>query len=551
MSDFQVLAEIGNTCLQIQDSAMWGGGFAVGAFSYLSFELDENKGTFARLAVVSAVASAAPSLVFNNFVQPYFSVDPIAMSDWIKFAGGLSVAGLIGVLYSRFMVPHVDHLAARMTRTTMLERNEKTDVRRIQEFIPAPVGAFDPVKNWDFKKGFFLGLDARKKPIFWPSDLPHIQCAGTSGAGKGVFLSMIAAQCCAKGEAVFYLDPKDDEWGPHVLKEVCERFGENFHFVDLRPGAGPQLNLFYGASEEEITELFYAAFSLSEKGSDADFYRLADRQAAKKVARAAARDGGLTPAALLAAFGDYKDDAPGFFGYLQEMAELPSVNAQTGLDLASIVANGGAVYVVGSMRNTAVVRMQRMLLIRLIQLAERRDRAAGKPRQMCIVLDELKYHISRPALEALGAARDKGVHLVLAHQALGDLRDCPADLDKDAVVDAVMENGKLKLIYKVEDPDTAEWLARKSGKIQADDETRRVTRNAGLAEKVSGERTIRQAETFFIDDNQILNLHKFQGVLYGLGLPQFVHTSPIDCQKTTLRPEVHQGDAAINPEELI
>jgi hypothetical protein len=42
-----------------------------------------------------------------------------------------------------------------------------------------------------------------------------------------------------------------------------------------------------------------------------------------------------------------------------------------------------------------------MLLVRLIQLAEARDRMSGNLRQVCIVLDELKYHLSRIALEAL------------------------------------------------------------------------------------------------------------------------------------------------------
>jgi hypothetical protein len=83
-----------------------------------------------------------------------------------------------------------------------------------------------------------------------------------------------------------------------------------------------------------------------------------------------------------------------------------------------------------------------MLLVRLYQLAERRDRVTDVPRPIAIYLSELKYHLSRPALEGLGAARDKGVHIIMDHQSIADLKDCPADLKGDAVVGAVVENAK-------------------------------------------------------------------------------------------------------------
>lgn len=224
-----------------------------------------------------------------------------------------------------------------------------------------------------------------------------------------------------------------------------------------------------------------------------------------------------------------------FYGKLREMAETPSINAKTGgVDLAKVIEEGGCVYVVGSMRNDIVKTAQRILLVRLIQLAERRDRmGGGELRKICIVLDEVKYHLSRPALEGLGAARDKGVHLVLAHQSLGDLKDCTKDLNSDAVVDAVVENCRIKLCYKVQSPVTAEWLASMSGKVQVDDESRTINRNAALAEVVDNKRTIRQTETYFVDENMLLNLPPQVAVLYGAGLPKFVSIQPLKVQKST------------------
>jgi type IV secretory pathway TraG/TraD family ATPase VirD4 len=134
-------------------------------------------------------------------------------------------------------------------------------------------------------------------------------------------------------------------------------------------------------------------------------------------------------------------------------------------------------------------------------------------------------------LEGLGAARDKGVHLVLAHQSLGDLKDCTKDLNPEAVVDAVVENCRIKICYAVQSPDTAAWLAEMSGTILVDDESRTVHRNITHAETVSNERTIRQAERFLIDANMLRNLHPQTSAIYGVGLPQFVSIQPIKAEK--------------------
>ena len=161
---------------------------------------------------------------------------------------------------------------------------------------------------------------------------------------------------------------------------------------------------------------------------------------------------------------------------------------------------------IGSMCNSKIITAQRMLLVRLYQLAERRERVKDMPRPIAIYLSELKYQLSRPALEGLGAARDKGVHIIMDHQSIADLKDCQADLKVDAVVGAVVENAKFKLVYRVMDPDTAEWVARMSGTILVDDQVRKAKTDAVLTETIEDERTIRQAERFFTDSNMILNL---------------------------------------------
>lgn len=493
-----------------------------------------------------ALLSIPPLIVAAAFillpVVAKFALGRTLFDAWWLDALIFVFCAVVGVAAGFYMlrqgVQKLDKIKQKMTVTSEQERNRKTDVRYIDEFLPDPMAAYDTEKYIDFSKGTFLGLGEDKNPIYWPAGktLPHVEVAGTTGSGKGIFIGMLISQNIGQGEAVFVVDPKNDEWLPHVVATAAKKYGKQYHYINLRPSAPPQLNLFAGANVEEIEELFLAGFGLAETGKSSDFYSIADREAAAFLAKEAVKPG-ATPATLCADFYDIikkEMKAEKFAGYLREMAAIPSVNAAAGIDLRKIVAEGGAVYVVGSMRNAKVMRLQKMLVIKLIQLAEERDRTGdAKLRPVSCVLDEFIYHISKPTLEGLGAARDKGMHITLAHQALADFARCGADLDKEAVMGAVMENCKLKLVYKIEDPDTAEWLARKSGKILVDDETRTVEKNLALSETVDDKRTIRQAERYYMDDNMIMNLHERLGIVFGLGLPKFSFSSPVKAVKAS------------------
>ena len=473
------------------------------------------------------------------------------ISDMSWFAGSGILGIISAIILLRTGVQFLEKTKGKLTQTNALERNKKTDVREIKTHIPDAALTFDPLKFMDKSRGVFLGLDEKKKPTYIEfgggTSAPHIQVIGTTGAGKGVSLGVMASQFLERGEAVFFCDPKNDEWAPSVMFAAAKRMGKPYHFINLNRPAGAQFNLFEGATTDEAFELFQAGFSLTEKGDASDFYGIADRREAGFVAKLMAKDG-LTIAEAYTAMAESIEGsgAEKFYGKLREMAETPSINAKSGgVSLEQVIAQGGCVYIVGSMRNDIVKTAQRILLVRLIQLAERRDRMAGELRKICIGLDEVKYHLSRPALEGLGAARDKGVHLVLAHQSLGDLKDCTKDLNPDAVVDAVVENCRVKICYRVQSPVTAEWLAQMSGTILVDDESRNVERNLALSEKVDDKRTIRQADRYFIDENMLLNLPPSVSILYGSGLPKFVSIQPLKVPKSADAVRIHEVDGAL------
>ena len=449
--------------------------------------------------------------------------------DMVAHVGFLALGMLLVALIERSFVPFKEKFLSFFTKKAGTERDHLTDVREVAREAEKSQSApsFDP--SAFYKAGsFFLGLDEKGAPIYWEGDLPHCQVVGTSGAGKGRAIGSLVAQCALAGQPCFIFDPKDDEYGPAQAKKAAEDAGLPYFYVDIRKKP-PQINIFLGRTEDQVEELLVAGFELGEKGEASDFYKLADRDMAWTIAELF--EAGDTPQSIFKAYSKLMEKAEGFRAKFSELARTPSINAEAGIPLKEIVQKGGVVYIVGSMRNSRIIRIQKMLLVWLIQEAESRDRIESSPKKILVVLDELKYHISKTALEALGAARDKGLHVLMAHQSLGDLRDCPSDLKPETVIDAVFENAPLKIVYRVQSPETAELFARKSGKILVDIETRQVDKTLGLAQKVK-ERRISQEQSYLYDENEILYLPKGVGIVFGQGLPQKVSIAPIQVTKS-------------------
>jgi hypothetical protein len=68
------------------------------------------------------------------------------------------------------------------------------------------------------------------------------------------------------------MDPKDDEWAPHLYRKACEDAGKPFALIDLRKQQY-QLNLIEDITPDELEELFVAGFSLA-KGRNRIFIAL-------------------------------------------------------------------------------------------------------------------------------------------------------------------------------------------------------------------------------------------------------------------------------------
>ncbi len=452
--------------------------------------------------------------------------------------GGLILGALAAFIISRYVQPVIGQWVD--SSTSRLDDDQLTDARDIEKHLPAPK-KYDPTKYFasaQKKNLMFLGLDEFKKPVAMRRDKwkkTHVQIMGPTGTGKGVQAGVCLAQSIAYGDGVFIFDPKNDEFAPSVMKQQCEVAGVPFALIDLRREAPPQANFLEGITADELNSLFISGFSLSRKGEAADFYRLRDRKAAAATSKIADQDCKepltLEKISALGQFqaGEEAENAEGFFSALDEVAALQALQSKSGgHDIASPLKHGGCLYVIGSMDDEAVIILQKMFLIRVIQQISKRKRSEEGRRHVSIFVDEVKYFMSKMLADTMGSVRDKGANILLAHQSLADLKS--GEVPDPAVI---IDNTHLRWLYRSTTEQNARWIAAQSGEIQVNSESRLVQRNATGAEIGADERRIQKVPRFQIDTNMVQFLPDGCAVVIGAGPARLAFASPVMVDQVT------------------
>lgn len=138
-------------------------------------------------------------------------------------------AGLTAhIILRRLISPELDKAKRSLIKKTSAERDIRTDVRTVRELLPETLH-YDPMKYIDLEKGIFIGLNRSQEPQYIPLEYwqkQHADIIGTTGAGKGVATGLLLYQSIIAGEGVFVLDPKNDEWAPHLYRKACEDAGK-------------------------------------------------------------------------------------------------------------------------------------------------------------------------------------------------------------------------------------------------------------------------------------------------------------------------------------
>ncbi|MGY5652749.1 type IV secretory system conjugative DNA transfer family protein [Vibrio cincinnatiensis] len=467
--------------------------------------------------------------LFNHFFSFIFD------SAWYVLFAAVIASWCAKYFVSKKIEPRLNQFVVKGSKKNYRDEDQASTVDNVDNFMPK-AKAFKPQKY--FQKAakassIFFGLDASNESVFVPLNKfrsSNLQIMGAPGTGKGVQAGVVLSQSIHCGDTVLSFDPKNDRFCKHVLNYACQSSGKTFTYIDLNQGMQAQINPLFGANPYQITELFTAAFGLGRKGSDSDFYRNSDREAARVMANSGYES--------IREMHDYAHEilgdelakkAEGFLSQLKELALISSIQTRKGLNLVELIERGGAVHIVGSMRDESVLMLQKMLFVRVVQIVENRDR--HNARHVTAFLDEFKYLLSAPAVNALGTVRDKGMNILLAHQSLGDLEQCGNDLNPKAVATNVIDNCQLRWIYRTTIKDTAQWAASQTGVKNVDVESRTIETNESNSELVSSERRVMKREHDYIDVNTIQHLKDRTAVCVGLDRATLAYTYHIDVQE--------------------
>jgi hypothetical protein len=477
----------------------------------------------------------------------YASADYYLLQPANLFGIAWCVAGLIaGVMMARLLAfLFLDrHFAAadeavnaklnQESRRSSQRTGEMTDVRHLHFGEPVPVNALADFSTEQARQQqvVFLGKDEDGQPVRGPREAwrkTNIQILGLPGSGKSVMATNALIRCVRDfGDAVVYFDPKGDAWAPHVFREHCP----DFTLLDLRPGKPVQLNLFRDLDQYALKNLLVAGFNLAETGDVADHYRISEQKAAKLIADQFP-DGANIQQVLAAAYAlpeALKKDVKGLITKLENVADLSVLQTDSGIDVARIINGGGCLYVIGSMDDEAVIRVQKMLFARCAQIIIARDEFRAWP-HVNVMLDEIKYLLSKYVLNALGTLRSRDCNLLLAHQSLGDFGQCGQDLPADFVKTTVLDNTPIRWFYRAASQESAQWAAGQTGEIRVDVERRRASREAGNVEHISGDSFIQKEARPLFDVNTLQHLPDGFAVMTGLGVARIAFSSPLRVER--------------------
>jgi hypothetical protein len=543
------------TGINLMESPIWINPWAIGLFfsfllgflfTQLYFIDSKNLNKVIKNLTVIIITLAA-FFAFTDWIfgGEYLVKDFLTLPAILLFFSFFS-GHVFGLLIYYFVFIFGMRVKSILKRSNFAQREVKTDIRNIQKIFPK-IMTKSPQRY--FKKGkYFIGFDRHEKPIYIDRKVyvsSHKQLIGTTGCGKGKLLQSFIYQDCINDDVPVILLPKSDQKLRQLVTKLANDIGKKVIYIELL-GIHPQLNLFRNKSVTQIVELLEAAFGLSDRGTDADYYRLHDRASCQLFAKFAYGKTQCLSELVNGFLVEYEvelKNSPKFTSDLLELCSLQSINAGSfGFSIEALLAKNAVIYISGSMRHSVAVKVQKLLLLSVMQACETRAECAEN--HVGIYLDEFKYLISRPALEALGAIRDKKAHVTVAHQSLGDLRDCGADLDPESVVASINENCSLKFAYKVHDPDTADWLSRMTGTILVDDEQRSFTTNNAFIEVDTHERSLRQAERALYDPNMFLSLPLGGAIIIGNGLAEFASIASIelDDRLAVINPTVIETD---------
>jgi hypothetical protein len=492
-------------------------------------------------AVLTVISYGYTMISLKSRYQDFYTTLIVVLKNNQLVLGTTVILSCLLAIALRYLVARKIEPAINRWLITGTKRGSRdysvTDVTRIDDYLPH-VQPFNPELYFNkAKKGnsFFIGKNENNKPIYLDREVlkkNNIDIVGPPGSGKGIQASVLLAQCIRSGYATVISAPKPDEWAQSTYSSICSKANMPFTYVDISDGSPHQLSPFQGAKSNELNELLSSALSLGRKGEAADFYRNSDRKALKILTNENPKSFyELIHSAPTLLGAELLKQSQGLLDQLEELSSISSIRTEDNDDIfQKVIDNGGCLYIEGSTRSEATLMLQKMFVIRVTQLVEKRERGG---RHVVLFADELKYQLSSSFINATGTVRDKGMTIITAHQSLGDLETTSTDLSPKAIRQTILDNTPIKWIYRAKDIEVATWASQLTGTTIIDKEVRNININEADSELLSNERRVSQSERNLYDTNIIQHLPDRCGLCIGVGKATLAFSYPLKIEKKT------------------
>lgn len=444
---------------------------------------------------------------------------------WMIPLTGLVLGVVSAVFWHRYVTPRMSQLFKKYRVKQSEDR--VSDMR--SDGTKYSVKSFNPKAH--YKEGFyFIGLDENDEPVYIQDKAfhtTHTSVFGPTRFGKGVEFGVLVDQAIAKGNSLFFIDPKGDAFMPYIMAEGAKKAGKKFIYLDLNPDGMGYWEPFKGGEDRAKRARILSALKLEDGGSDADVYKSKERALVDKAL--AKTNGTITE---LFNFVDKASDADGLSKLRDSLAEWNLIKTfkppkkNRGHSIATSIENGSIVYVRGSLDDEVIRLATRTYMAELLQEIKRLKDT--KPTHITLCGDEIRFLMSKEVVDSLATVAGAGCNMILATQAITDLRNVSdATMDKEALASSFMINCQIKLFYRAGDDKTAEIGEKLSGTTWITQAQREATEfNKYGGEKWSNQRNMAKTEVPLIHRNTFLSLPPMVGVMFEpFSVPKVIFTS--------------------------
>ena len=422
-----------------------------------------------------------------------------------------------------------------------VSKDSLSDIRAVIKNINAK--EFNVKKH--YKEGqMFVGLDSSDQPIYINDEefiTNNMQIIGPSQSGKGVAQQVFIDQGIRKGWNVIFIDQKPDDFIPDIMRETCESVGRSLLTLDLN-GIGKGMYCpFSGGTVRERFQRFINASGLADSGTDADFYKGAERAAISQIIphwdgsiRALEYFINSNESPIAKSLGEYKsktsrDALNKAKNQLTEWKYLESINAKAGrgFDVERTLKENGVALIRGSVSDKTVIKFTKVIIDEIVNTILRLGRE-GKPAHTMLVIDEARFVISDELAKALATMLSKGCSTMISYQSAKDTENLDdKSVNAKSISQSVNVNCNYTVCYRAKDTETAEWIAEQTGTIQKMvARMENVERNRHGGEEWASQKTLNQAEETLIHTNTMRSLPPRVGVIIRPGeLSSLIFTS--------------------------